>query len=243
MNRHSSGFLYAFSLAGIFLCGAGAAYADRVTVDGTEYRSARLTEVCREGVIYKTKEDGFVTLPWAELTESQKKSLKSKLKDSLLNSMYRGYYVKGTVFHVSDDGVVIQVETLDEEPEPYCRDGAEILTGGLVIIKDLPADFPTKEDAEVELVAYKFQTYTFDEGEAAKEIPYLTASVPLWGQEQEWKNADGQVMVAKFIAMKKRICFFEKGGKQFEYPLEKLDEEGQNRAADYQKKVEGFPFP
>ncbi len=243
MRRLLSGCPFLFSVVVSFLCGGGMAYADRVTVDGTEYRSARLTEVCREGVIYKTKEDGFVTLPWAELTESQKKTLNSRFKEALKNALYHGYYVKGTVFHVSADGVVIQIDTLDEEPEPYCRDGAEILMGGLVIIKDPPADFPTEEEAEVELVAYKFQTYTFDIGIAAKEIPYLTAAIPSWAREQEWQNANGQVMVAAFIAMKNRVCFFEKGGKEFEYPLEKLDEEGQNRAADYQKKVEGFPFP
>lgn len=243
MKRLLSGRPVFFGLAVIFGYCATTSYADRVTIDGTEYRSARLTEVCREGLIYRTKEDGFVTLPWAELTESQEKTLKSKFKDALLNSMYRGFHIKGTVFHVSEDGLVIQIDDVDEEPEPYTRDGAEILTNGLVIIKDPPEDMPKEKNAEVEIVAYKFQTYTFDNGVAAKEIPYLTAAIPLWGQEQEWKNSDGRVMVAKFIAMKKRVCFFEKGGKEFEYPLEKLDAEGQQRAAEYQKEVEGFPFP
>ncbi len=243
MKRLLSGGQILFGIGAGIVCGVVVAHADRVTVDGIEYRSARMTEVCREGVIYKTKEDGFVTLPWAELTESQEKTLKSKFKDALLNSMYRGYYVKGTVFHVSEDGVVIQIDAQTEEPEPYTRDGAEILTDGLVFIKDLPENIRREEDAEVEIVAYKFQTYTFDIGIAAKEIPYLTVAIPKWGQEQEWTNTEGRVMEAKFIALQRGICFFEKGGKQFEYPLEKLDEEGQNRAAEFQKKVEGFPFP
>jgi len=239
----NSGFSFICTVVLVFLFHEGVLQADRVTVDGTEYRSARMVEVCREGIIYKTKGDGFVTLPWAEINESQTRTLKSKFKDSLMNAVFRGYFVKGTVFQVNKDGVVIQIDTLDEEPEPYCREGAEILTNGLVIIKDLPDDMPREEEAEIEIIAYQYLTYTFDIGIAAKEIPYLTVEKPLWGREQEWKNIDGKTMVARFIAMKNGICIFERGGKQFEYPLEKLDEAGKTRAGEYQKKVEGFPIP
>lgn len=217
--------------------------AETVTVDGEEYRSARMADVCREGIIYETKEHEFVTLPWAELTDVQKKSLKAQKKEALMNALFHAYYVKGTVFQANRDGVIVQIDAQEKDPEPYCRNGAEILTGGLVILKDLPSDIPRGEGDKIEIVAYKFKTYTFDLGIAAKEIPYLTVLKPLWGREQEWKNGDGQTMVARFVAIRKRVVFFEKEGKQFEYPLDKLDEASRKRAEEYQEKVEGFPFP
>lgn len=216
---------------------------EKITVAGTDYPNAELTDVSREGVIFKVEDGSYVTLPWAETTSAQQSVVKTKFAEGLSNALYDAHYVKGTVFQVIPDGVIIQIDLQEDYAGPEFKNGARVLTSGLVIIKDLPTSVPQGEGAPIEIVAHKRQSYTYNLAIAAKEIPLLTMAKPLWGQEQEWKNTDGQSMYARLVAVKENKGMFEKGGKRFIYELSNLDDEGQKRAAGIAEKLAGFPLP
>jgi hypothetical protein len=216
---------------------------EKITVGGTDYPNAEMTEVSRDGIIFKAEDGSYVTLLWADVSAAQLSAVKVKFAGALENALYDAHYVKGTVFQVSPDGVVIQIDLDEEDTGPEFKNGARVLTNGLVIVKDLPTNLPQSEGASIEITAHKRQTYTYDMGIAAKEIPLLTMAKPLWGQEQEWKNTEGQSMYAKLVAVKDDKGMFEKGGKRFVYDLANLDDEGRKRAAEIAEKLAGFPLP
>lgn len=229
----------------LFALGFGASSApagEKISIQGSDYPNAELTDVSREGIIFKTEDGSYVTLPWAETTAVQVSAVKAKLPDALSNALYDAHYVKGTVFQVTPDGVIIQIDLVEDYKGPEFKNGARVLTHGLVIVKDLPGNVPQGEGAPIEITAHKRQTYTYDLAIAAKEIPLLTFAKPLWGQEQEWKNTDGQAMIAKLVAVKDNKGMFEKGGKRFIYDLTHLDAEGRERAAGIAEKLAGFPL-
>jgi len=216
---------------------------EKITVAGTDYPNAELTDVSRDGIIFKVEDGSYVTLPWADTSAAQLSAVRAKFAGALENALYDAHYVKGTVFQVSPDGVIIQIDLEEGYTGPEFRNGARVLTSGLVIVKDLPTNLPQGEGAAIEITAHKRQTYTYDLGVAAKEIPLLTMAKPLWGQEQEWKNTEGQSMHAKLVAVKDDKGMFEKGGKRFVYDLANLDDEGRKRAAEIAEKLAGFPLP
>lgn len=216
---------------------------ETITVAGAEHRNAEWTEVCREGLIYKTASGEYVTLPWGSATPAQISGARAKMPQAFDNALYDAHYVKGTVFQVKPDGVIIQVEIPEEHKAVGYKEGAKILESGLVIVKDLPTTIPQGEGAEIEFVAHKRGTFTYDLGIAVKEIPLLTFARPLWAIEREWKNQDGQVMHARLIAVKENKGMFEKGGKRFIYDLSQLDEEGRKLAAEIAERLAGFPIP
>ncbi len=230
--------------AALFLFSASAVPAgEAITVSGTAYRNAEWVDVCREGLIYKTESGNYVTVSWAEATSSQVAAARTKKPGAFENALYDAYWVKGTVFQVNPDGVILQVEIPEEHKEIGYKDGAKILENGLVIVKDLPTSIPQGEGAAIEIVAHKRGTFTFDLAIAVKEIPLLTVAKPIWAIEQEWKNAQGQSMFARLIAVKESKGMFEKGGKRFIYDLTQLDADGQERAAEVAEKLKGFPIP
>lgn len=227
-----------------FLAALAASHAgETIRVEGTEHRNAEMVELCREGLIFKTEEGNYVTLPWASVTSPQLSAARAKMPAAFDNALYDGHWVKGTVFQARPDGVVVQIEIPEEHKAVGYKDGAKILESGLVIVRDFPGSLPRGEGAPVEIVAHKRGTYTYDLGIAAKEIPLLTVAKPLWAIEQEWKNGEGKTMVARLIAVKDGKGMFEKGGKRFIYDLAQLDADGQRRAADTAAKLEGFPLP
>ena len=217
--------------------------AEKITVAGSDYPNAEMTDVSRDGIIYKAEDGSYVTLPWADVSTAQLSVVKTKFAGALENALYDAHYIKGTVFQVSPDGVIIQIDLAEGYTGPEFKNGARVLTNGLVIVKDLPTNIPQGEGAPIEITAHKRQTYTYDLGVAAKEIPLLTMARPLWGQEQEWKNTEGQSMHAKLVAVKEDKGMFEKGGKRFVYDLANLDDEGRKRAAEIAEKLVGFPLP
>lgn len=228
----------------LFLAAIPAAQAgETITVAGTDHRNAEWVDVCREGLIYKTEEGAYVTLTWDSATPAQVSAARTKKPGAFEHALYDAYWVKGTVFQVKPDGVIIQVEIPDEHKEIGYKDGAKILENGLVIVKDLPTTIPQGEGAAIEIVAHKRGTFTFDLAIAVKEIPMLTIAKPLWALEQEWKNAQGQAMFARLIAVKDSKGMFEKSGKRFIYDLTQLDADGQKRAAEVAEKLAGFPIP
>ncbi len=216
---------------------------ETIRVGDSEYRNAEMADLCREGILYKTEEGAYVTLPWASVSGPQLSSARLKMADAFDHALYDACLVKGTVFQKSPDGIVIQVEIPEEHKVIGYKNGAKILESGLVIVKDLPTSVPHEEGAAIEIVAYKRGTFTYDLGIAAKEIPLLTITKPLWGMEQEWKNLEGKTMVAKLVAVKDTKGMFEKGGKRFIYDLTQLDADGQKRAAEIAEKLAGFPLP
>ena len=216
---------------------------EKITVAGTDYPNAELTDVCREGVIFKTEDASYVTLPWADTSSAQLSVVKAKFAVGLSNALYDAQYVKGTVFQVTPDGVIIQIDLVEGYTGPEFKNGARVLTSGLVIVKDLPTSVPQGEGNPIEIVAHRRQTYTYNLAVAVKEIPLLTMAKPLWAQEQEWKNKDGKSMYARLIAAKENKGMFEKGGKRFIYDLSDLDEDGKKRAAEIAEKLVGFPLP
>jgi hypothetical protein len=222
---------------------SGAVAGETIRVGGMEYRNAEMVELCREGLIYKTEEGSYVTLPWATVSAPQLSAARTKMGASFENALYDAHFVKGTVFQKRSDGVVIQVEIPEEHKAIGYKNGAKVLESGLVIVRDLPTSLPQEEGAAVEIVAHKRGTFTYDLGIAAKEIPLLTVAKPLWGMEQEWKNQEGKAMVAKLVAVKDTKGMFEKGGKRFIYDLTQLDADGRKRAADIAEKLAGFPLP
>lgn len=233
---------FCLTLVSTFLISSIALSGETITVDGTAYPNSEMVEISKEGVIYKTEGGEHVTLPWASLSPAQVSAVKARHKEGLMNAVYDAYVVKGSVFHVNQDGVIIQVSQEDAPDPPYLN-GAKVMTSGLVLIKDLPRDMPRGEGAPIDVVAYKRQSYTFDMGIAVKEIPYMTVAYPMWAREQEWENVDGQMMAARLIASKDGKCLFEKGGKTFVYPLDKLTADAQKRVAEYQERIKDFPIP
>ena len=225
------------------ICSLPAAAGEKITVAGTDYPNAEMTDLSRDGIIYKAEDGTYVTLPWVDVSAAQLSAVKAKFAGALENALYDAHYVKGTVFQVSPDGVIIQIDLDEGYTGPEFKNGARVLTNGLVIVKDLPTNIPQGEGAAIEITAHKRQTYTYDLGVAAKEIPLLTMAKPLWGQEQEWKNTEGQSMHAKLVAVKEGKGMFEKGGKRFVYDLANLDDEGRKRAAEIAEKLAGFPLP
>jgi hypothetical protein len=226
-------------LLGMFTVNAG----ETITVAGADHRNAEWVDVCREGLIYKTEAGEYVTLTWAEATPAQVSGARTKKPEAFDHALYDAYWVKGTVFQVKPDGVIIQVEIPEEHKEIGYKDGAKILENGLVIVKDLPTTIPQGEGAAIEIVAHKRGTFTFDLAIAVKEIPLLTVAKPLWAIEQEWKNTEGKAMFARLIAVKESKGMFEKGGQRFIYDLTQLDADGQQRAAEVAEKLKGFPIP
>ena len=240
LMRHSA-FFALFIACGF--CSLTGSAAEKISVGGTDYPNAELTDVSRDGIIFKIEDGSYVTLPWADTTAAQLSTVKAKLPEALGNALYDAHYVKGTVFQITPDGVIIQIDLLEGYSGPEFKNGARVLTSGLVIVKDLPTNIPQGEGAAIEITAHKRQTYTYNLSIAAKEIPLLTVAKPLWGQEQEWKNTDGQAMYARLVAVKEKKGMFEKGGKRFIYDLSSLDEDGRKRAAEIAEKLAGFPLP
>jgi hypothetical protein len=231
-------------LSGLSLVASSLAEAgETINVAGTEHRNAEWVDVCREGLVYKTEAGAYVTLAWDDATQAQVSGARTKKPEAFDHALYDAYWVKGTVFQVKPDGVIIQVEIPEEHKEIGYKDGAKILENGLVIVKDLPTSIPQGEGAAIEIVAHKRGTFTFDLAIAVKEIPLLTVAKPLWAIEQEWKNTQGQAMFARLIAVKEIKGMFEKGGKRFIYDLTQLDADGQKRAAEVAEKLKGFPIP
>ena len=216
---------------------------ESITVAGVEHRNAEWTDLCREGLIYKTESGEYVTLPWDSATPAQISGARAKMPQAFDNALYDAHYVKGTVFQVKPEGAIIQVEIPEEHKAVGYKEGAKILESGLVIVKDLPTSIPQGEGAEIEFVAHKRGTFTYDLGIAVKEIPLLTFARPLWAIEREWKNQEGQAMHARLIAVKDNKGMFEKGGKRFIYDLSQLDPDGQKLAAEIAEKLKGFPIP
>lgn len=214
---------------------------ETITVDGVVYRNAEMLDISPEGPAYETEEGEIVILPWVSISDAQLSAVKAKWPEAIDNAIFEAYYVKGSVFHVNDDGHIIQISTDEEVSETDFKNGAVIPKSGLVIIQDIPTSIPQGVGAEIEIFAHKRRTYTFNIGIAAKEIPYLTVAKPLWGQEQEWINTDGQSMHAKLVAVKDGKGLFEKGGSQFVYELNKLDADGQKRASEIAEKLSRFP--
>ena len=215
---------------------------ETITVDGKTYEDAEMVEVGPDGVFFKTKAREYVVLPWESLSPGQVSAIKLRFAEGLENAMFGAYLIKGTVFHVVEEGVVIQIDIPKRESNLPAENGIVIPTSGLVLISDLPASVSKKEGAEIETKAYKVKDYTFDIGIAAKEIPMLTVARPLWGSEQEWINKEGKQMVARLISVENGVGTFEKAGRSFTYELSKLNEEGQERASDIAKKLSRFPF-
>jgi len=216
---------------------------ETITVDGATHRNAEMVELCREGLIFKTEEGTYVTMPWASTSSAQLSAARVKMPTAFDNALYDAHFVKGSVFQVKPEGVIIQVELPEEHKELGYKNGAKVLESGLVIVKDLPTSIPQGEGAPIEVVAHKRGSFTYDLAIAVKEIPLLTVAKPLWAMEQEWKNQDGQVMHARLIAVKEEKGMFEKGGQRFIYDLTSLDPDGRKRAAEIAEKLAGFPLP
>ncbi len=238
-NGYHSAVCLGFILLTTLPCIAG----ETITVDGASYEDAEMVEVAPGGAIYQVQGGEYVVLPWEDLSSAQASVIKSRFPDAMENAMFDAHLVKGTVFQVNRDGVVIQIDIPEREKGPPAKNGAVVLTSGLVIVKDLPTSIPQGEGAAIEILAHKRLTYTYDMGIATKEIPLLTMARPIWGQEQEWVNSDGQKMYARLIAVKDGKGMFEKGGKTFIYDLAKLDADAKKRAADIAEKLAKFPLP
>lgn len=233
-----------FAVFCLFLCCLSPASSETIEVDGASYFNAELVEVCKDGAVYRVEgESSFVTLPWAGLSASQLAAVKAKFSGAMENAKFDACLVKGTVFQITPDGVVVQIDLVEDESGPEFQNGARVLRNGLVIIEDLPGADRLEDGAPVETVAHKQRTFTYDMGIAAKEIPFLTVAKPLWGMEQEWKNTSGQVMTAKLLAVKESKGMFEKAGKRFIVELSSLDEDAQTRAREVEEKLAGFPLP
>ncbi|MDF1858738.1 MAG: hypothetical protein P1U87_00915 [Verrucomicrobiales bacterium] len=215
---------------------------ETITVDGTTYTNAEMVEISPDGPAYKTEAGDMVILPWTELSEAQLSTIKVKYPDAISNAMYDAYYIKGFVFHVSDDGHIIRISVEDGEERMEYKNGAIAPSSGLVLIKDIPTSVPQGEGAEIEIFAHKRKTYTFNIGIAVQEIPYLTVARPMWGMEQEWINTDGKKMYARLVAVKDGKGLFEKAGNRFVYELDKLDADAQTRAKEIAEKLKGFPM-
>ncbi len=210
---------------------------------GKSYFDAELYEINRAGAIYKVDGDAeYVTLLWSELSASQLSAVKTKFPKGLDNVRYDACFVKGSVFQVTPDGVIIQIELGFKGGVVY-KNGASLISSGLVIIPDLPDSVSREEGAPIEITAHRNKTYTYDMAVAVKEIPYLTVAKPAWAREQEWKNADGQVMRAKLLAVKAGKGMFERAGKRFVYDLADLDTDGRLRALEIGEKLHGIPLP
>lgn len=221
----------------------GAVAGETITVDGTTYEDAEMVEVGPDGAIYETEGGEYVTLPWLALSPAQVSAIKARFPEAIENAMFEAHFIKGTVFQATSDGVIIQIDIPEREKGPPAKNGAVVPTSGLVIVRDLPTSIPQGEGVDIEIKAYKRQSYTYDMGIAAKEIPLLTVARPIWGQEQEWVNEDGKKMYARLIAVKDGKGMFEKAGKTFVYELSKLDEDAQKRAAAIAEKLSRFPLP
>jgi hypothetical protein len=215
---------------------------ETITVAGQTYANAEMVEVAPDGAAYETEDGEVVILPWIELSSSQLSAIKAKYPNAIANAKYGAFYVKGSVFHVNEDGHIIQIGLADEEIPYAFKEGATVPKSGLVMVKDIPTSIPQGVGADIEIVAHKRKTYTFNIGIAAKEIPYLTVAKPLWAMEQEWINSDGKKMYARLVAVKGEKGLFEKTGKQFVYELNKLDDEGQKRARDIAEKLAKYPM-
>lgn len=216
---------------------------ETIVVNGETHEDAEMVEVGPDGAIYRTVAGDYIVLPWEDLSPAQVSAIKADFPEAIENAIYGAYLIKGTVFQVNRDGVIIQVAIPETEKGPPARNGAVVPASGLVIVKDLPTSVPQGEGAEIEIMAHKRQTYTYDMGIAAKEIPLLTVARPIWAQEQEWVNVDGKKMYARLIAVKDGKGMFEKGGSTFIYELAKLDEEARARAGEIAKKLAGYPIP
>jgi hypothetical protein len=216
---------------------------ETITVDGKQYPNSEMIEVAPDGPAFRTEEGEVVILPWSDVSSAQLSAIKAKYPDAITNAMYEAYHVKGSVFHVNDDGHIIQIDVQDGDDFLGFQSGAVVPDQGLVIIKDIPTSVPQGVGKAIEIVAHKRRTYTFNIGIAAKEIPYLTVARPIWGAEQEWTNVDGQVMHARLVAVKDGKGLFEKGGNRFVYELEKLDAESRERADEIAAKLAKFPMP
>lgn len=233
--------------AGIFLAlslpGPLAQAGETITVAGKTHVNAEMVDAAPGGAAFKTEEGEIVILPWAELSAGQLSAIKAKFPLAIQNAKYEAYRVKGSIFHVVEEGGhIVQISLGDEEIPYEFKEGAVVPKSGLVFIRDIPTSVPQAVGAEIEIVAHRRQTYTFNMGIAVKEIPYLTVAKPLWGMEQEWINADGKKMYARLVAVKDDKGLFEKGGKTFVYPLTDLDEEGRKRAGEIAEKLAKFPM-
>ncbi|MEM7697597.1 MAG: hypothetical protein AAF236_04245, partial [Verrucomicrobiota bacterium] len=195
-----------------------------------------IVEVAKSGVIFKTAEGGYGLLPWAKVPETEKSVLTQRFRDQVRNAMADAYRVKGTVFHAVAEGIIVQIDLTDEAAEIGFEGGAEVLTNGLVLIQDLPKDTPVGAGATIDAVGYRIGTYRFNMGIAVKEIPHLTAVLPDWTGEMEWTNAEGKVMTARLVGVKEGKGLFERSGQRFLVPIESLDAEGQERAAEIAEK-------
>ena len=48
-----------------------ASAGEKITVGGTDYPNAEMTEVSRDGIIFKAEDGSYVTLLWADVSAAQ----------------------------------------------------------------------------------------------------------------------------------------------------------------------------
>ncbi|MEM9016513.1 MAG: hypothetical protein AAGC68_05835, partial [Verrucomicrobiota bacterium] len=99
--------------------------SETIVVDGTTYPNAEMVEVAPDGAAFQVAEGELVIVPWASLSPAQLSAIRARFPGAVENAMFEAYWVKGTVFQVNRDGVVIQI-TIPEKGEkaPPFRNGA-----------------------------------------------------------------------------------------------------------------------
>jgi len=112
---HGLGLALVLILAATACLPGEAAAGETITVEGTTHRNAELVEAAPGGAVYRTEEGEHVVLPWPALTPAQLSALAGKFPDAIENAICGVWHVRGTVFDVLDDGIVIQVTLPDGE--------------------------------------------------------------------------------------------------------------------------------
>ncbi|MEO0415937.1 MAG: hypothetical protein AAF226_13400 [Verrucomicrobiota bacterium] len=244
MKAKLSSLFFSLVAATTLLSNAG----ENITVNGTSYRNAEVAEVSSSGPIYRVNDGALITAPWGQLSAQQENTLRTKHRTALMNTILGAKHVKGTVFQVNQDGVIVQV-TIEKDGERRGTEGfyqgAEIIKSGLVIVSDLPNDVPRGTGVEIEFFAYQLKEYEYDMAISKTNIPYVTTAKPMWAREREWTNNKGQKLVASLIAVRDGKGLFQKSDGQRFPPidLKTLDPESQKFAAEFAEKVKGYPIP
>lgn len=231
------------------------ASAETITVGGRPIPDAELEGISEPGVIYKTPE-GFVTVPWADLNSFQKAAVHTRFMEPLENLRNRAVWIEGSVFEVTRDGVVVQINldlkggneeagTEKTNKPAEWKNGAEVLEG-MVLIKDMKDSRVKKSGDPVAVICFKTgRTFTYEVGgfNLIKELPVLTEKKPEWIGDREWTNRDGKKLTARLVAVRDGKCLLHSNGKSFPYEIAQLSDADQALIAEYQKNIRLIPVP
>ena len=228
--------------------------AETIAVDGHVHQNATMKDVGEPGIIYETSEGGLVVVPWSEINEFQRTTVKTRFSDAIENARLKAIWIDGTVFENHKDGIIVQV-SLDlsagedseegeegKEDQPTYRDGGEIASG-MVIITDLKDSAIKKPGDPVSGIFYKEGTFTYEMAgfNLIKEIHKCTQALPEWARERGWTNREGNQLRAKVIAVRDGKCLFKQGERTFPYEIANLSDEDQALIAKFEARSREIP--